>query len=240
MAPAFKMKHARGLVSTLQAFRSIFLTPLETLRPQSLRYRPIQSQRQSRFIQNSCPRPFAHSRALFAETKPKALQDEDIRSEIVQIAADDGKLGAPQRLKDVLGSIDRSQYFVLQVSPGASRQPPVCKIFSKRAVREYIRSKEKAAHATKTAAKQIELNWAIDSHDLAHRLKQLSDFLEKGRKVEIILTRKKGKRAPTPDEIKHVMTSVTETTQKANAILVKPVEGEPGHRVQMVVKKKDD
>lgn len=71
-------------------------------------------------------------------------------------------------------------------------------------------------------------------------MKQLSDFLEKGRKVEIILTRKKGKRAPTPDEIKHVMTSVTETTQKANAILIKPVEGEPGHRVQMVVKKKDD
>lgn len=233
------MQHIRGLVSTAQALRCTFVTPLEITRTQFLRHNPIQSQTQSRIIHSTRPRPSANTGTLNTGAKQNGLQDENIPANFVQIASEDGKLQPPQRLRDALASINRSQYFILQVSPGSREQLPVCRVVSKQAVREYVRSKEKAAHASKTSLKQIELNWAIDSHDLSHRLKKLTEFLEKGRKVEISLTRKKGKRAPTPDEVKQVMASVVETTQKADAAPVKPIEGEPGRRVLMVVKKKD-
>jgi translation initiation factor IF-3 len=85
--------------------------------------------------------------------------------------------------------------------------------------------------------KQIELNWAIDAHDLAHRLKQLTNFLEKGRKVEVIMKRKKAKRSPTVEEIKQVIQSVLDTTREAGGTQVKAMEGEPGKQVIITVKK---
>lgn len=105
--------------------------------------------------------------------------------------------------------------------------------------REAERARAKAAHALKASTKQVELNWAIDAHDLSHRLKQLSKFLGKGRKVEIILTRKQGKRPPTAQEVKHVMDSVLETVREADSLQVRPMEGEPGRHVTLVAKKRD-
>lgn len=209
------------------------------MRTQYLRYTPIRNQTQSRFIQNTPPRLWKNDQPADADTKQGPFQDEDIPSEFIQVVNDEGKLEPPQRLSEILDSLNRNTHFVVQVSPGAPEQPPICRILNKQAVREYIRAKEKAAHVARTSLKQIELNWAIDSHDLSHRLKQLTDFLKKGRKVEILLTRKRRKRAPTPEEIKHLMNSVMETTQKADGMLVKPIEGEPGKQVLMIVKRKD-
>ncbi|OJJ49840.1 hypothetical protein ASPZODRAFT_156877 [Penicilliopsis zonata CBS 506.65] len=227
------MKHIRGLVSAAQALRRTFLTPPQIPnRPQFLRYEPFLARTQLRLIQ--------HSRGPVTD-KSGLVTDEKIRAEFVHIVNESGSLDEPIRLNNVLRSIDRSKFFLLQVSPATPDKPPVCKIVSKQAMREIERTKAKAAvTASKNSVKQIELNWAIDAHDLAHRLKQLRTFLDKGRKVEIILTRKKGKRPPTADEVRNLMTRVMETTQEANAIPVKPVEGEPGKHVVVVVKKRED
>lgn len=87
--------------------------------------------------------------------------------------------------------------------------------------------------------KKIELNWAIDPHDLSHRLKQLANFLDKGRRVDLTLMRKRGKRRPTPEEIQHVMDRVTEGIEAANGCQLKPMDGQPGKQVLMYVKRKD-
>jgi translation initiation factor IF-3 len=229
------MKHTRGLTSITQALRHTFLSPFQTPWVPFVRYnfalRGTQGT-QLRFLQ---------SRSLpNQQSKQKQIRDEDIRSEYIQIVNENGDLEPAMRLRDALRSFDRSENFLIQVSPAQPDRPPICKIVNKMAMREHERAKAKAAHATKTAVKQIELNWAIDSHDLAHRLKQLTSFLEKGRRVEITLTRKKGKRAPTVEEIKNVMDSVLQTTKEADATQIKPMEGEPGKHVTLFVKKKDN
>ncbi|KAF9885101.1 hypothetical protein FE257_000741 [Aspergillus nanangensis] len=230
------MKHIRGLISTTQALRHTFLAPPTFPQTQFLRYTliPVIAQPQSRFY--SIRRRPANAQLL---ARSKQVKDEDIRSQHVQIVNEEGGLDSPMRLRDALNSFDRSENFLLQVSPGSIDRPPVCKIVSRVALREQERAKAKVTHAAKTAVKQIELNWAIDAHDLAHRLKQLTTFLEKGRKVEIILTRKKGKRPPNVEEVKHLMDSVMQTTKEADAVQMRPMEGEPGKHVILVVKKRD-
>ncbi|KAL1969311.1 hypothetical protein VTN77DRAFT_9503 [Rasamsonia byssochlamydoides] len=232
------MKHLHGLVSTAQALRHAFLHTPQIQRLSFQRCQFIQRELRSRFIHYSGHRTAAQTAASTAQAKTGIIQNEAIESEIIQLVNENGSLDTPVRTNDVLRSLQRNEYTLVQVAPGTDDRPPVCKILSKKMLREHERAKAKAAHAAKTSTKQLELNWAIDQHDLSHRLKQLVSFLDKGRKVEIILTRKKGKRAPTADEVNHLMDSVMDTIEEANAVQVKPMEGQPGKHVLIVVKKK--
>lgn len=228
-----RMKHIRGLVSTAQALRRSLL-PLEFTRAPFVKYNVPLRQAQLRFLKYSRSTTDAGPPA-----KPGPIKDEDIPADIVQVVNENGGLDPPVQKADVLRSLQRPEYSLVQVAPATADRPPVCKILSRRVMWEQERAKAKAAHAAKTSLKQIELNWAIDNHDLSHRLKQLVAFLDKGVKVEIILTRKRGKRAPTPEEVKNLMDNVLATIEEANAIQVKAMEGEPGKHVLMTVKKKD-
>ena len=230
------MKHMRGLFSMTQTLRHLFLPHLQIPRTAFL---------PSFRIQNRLPSRSYNSRR---DTNPdpsnppdqqQQLKDENIRSTFIQIANEEGRLNAPVRLANVLRTIERPANFVLQVSPPTEGAYPVCKVVNRVEAREAERARAKAAHALKVSTKQVELNWAIDAHDLSHRLKQLSKFLGKGRKVEVILTRKQGKRPPTAQEVKHVMDSVLETVREADSLQVKPMEGEPGRHVTLVAKNRD-
>ncbi|KAE8163316.1 translation initiation factor IF-3, C-terminal domain-containing protein [Aspergillus tamarii] len=230
------MKHIRGFISTTQALRRTFLAPIETPRPQFLRTAFLPTFTQSRLL--SIRRQPQQQDAQL-QARARQVKDEEIRSEYIQLVNEDGKLDAPVRLHDALLKIERPDNFILQVSPGFRGRAPVCKVVNRLEMREQERAKAKAAHVSKNSIKQIELNWAIDAHDLSHRLKQLTNFLDKGRKVEVILTKKRGKRSPTVEEVKHVMDSVLQATKDANAMQVKPMEGEPGKHVVLAVKRKD-
>lgn len=233
------MKHLQGLVSAAQALRHAFLHPPQIERLSFQRYQFLRGQLRSRFIHYSGPRTASQTTASAAQGKAGVVQNEAIQAETIQIVNENGGLDPPVRTADVLSSLQRSEYTLVQVAPGGDGRPPVCKILSKKMMREQEKAKAKAAHAAKTSTKQIELNWAIDQHDLAHRLKQLASFIEKGRRVELILTRKKGKRAPTAEEVNNLMESVTEAIEEVNAMQVKPMEGQPGKHVMFVLKKKE-
>lgn len=231
------MKPMRSLFST-PALRHLSLSPLQTSQNAFLSSNRIQnqfSQCQSRSLWKG-----SHSRGKESENpEGKQLKDEEIRSDYVRIANSEHQLEPPARLRDVLQSIERPANFILQVAPPTRNELPICRIMNRAAIREYEKAKAKAAQAAKSSNKQIELNWAINAHDLSHRLKQLTNFLDKGRRVEIVLTRKKGKRLPTVEEVKHLMDTVLETVKAADATQVKPMEGEPGKQVTLVVKKRD-
>ncbi|KAL2865403.1 putative translation initiation factor IF3 [Aspergillus lucknowensis] len=229
------MAHTRGLVSTTQALRQIFLVPQTTPRVQFFRYCRI----------GTLPLPrLLHSNRRFRQhprppTNNEQIIDEAIEASYVQVVNDEGRLDPPERLQSVLRSLKRPDSFLLQVSPGTRDQPPVCKIMDRVALQEHERAQAKAARTAKTSLKQMELNWAIDAHDLSHRLKQLTTFIEKGRTVELILTRKMGKRRPTLEEVKGLMDKVLQAVKDANAIQVSPMKGEPGKHLVLAVKKKD-
>jgi translation initiation factor IF-3 len=229
------MNHTRGLMSTAQALRQTFLTSLRTpqlalLQSNPLRnVCPVQNGLQSRFIQHS-------PRLAFGEYN-KWPSNEAIAGPYVQLVNEKNDLDPPVRLSQVLASFDHREWFLQQVGEGAPDKPPVCKILNKKETKVKEKARAKAAKASKVQTKKLELNWAIDAHDLKHRLGQLTNFLEKGAKVELVLTKKKGKRAATVDEIKHVMQSVMDTTKEIGGTQVKAMEGEPGKHVIITVKK---
>lgn len=227
------MKHIRGLISSAQALRQVFIAPIHTYRIGILPSNPLRNAAQTRLFQQSC-------RLQLREYRPPVKappMNGAIRASFVQVVNDEGNLDPPTRLEDVLESFDHADFFLLQVQEGNRDTPPVCKIYNKKEVREHEKAKAKSARSSKVAIKQIELNWAIDAHDLSHRLKQLSTFLEKGRKVEVILTTKKRKRNPTVDEIKQVMQSVLDTIREAGGTQTKPMEGEPGKQLKITAQK---
>ncbi|CAI7570638.1 unnamed protein product [Penicillium glandicola] len=213
------MNHTRGLMSSAQALRHIFITPIRTSR--------------ARFFQQSRWLELREYR----NPVEKPPINEAIRAPFIQVVNDEGDLDPPTRLEDVLESFDHNEFFLLQVQEGDHDNLPICKVYNKKKVREYEKAKAKSARSTKVTLKQIELNWAIDAHDLSHRLKQLSTFLEKGRRVEILLTTKKRKRNPTVDEIKQVMQSVLDTIREAGGTQTKAMEGEPGKQLRITAQK---
>ncbi|KAJ5226229.1 hypothetical protein N7468_007454 [Penicillium chermesinum] len=226
------MHHIRGLMSTAQALRRTFLTPLRQPQVGFLGTHIYQNGLSSRLPQQSI--------RLAGSQTPQSkmpIADEAIKAPWVQLVDAAGDLEAPERLSVILNSFDRSKYFLVQVSPGEGDNPPICKILNKLEYKAREKAKEKAAKASKKLLKEMEFNWAIDAHDLQHRLRQLASFVEKGRRVEILLTRKKHKRAPTVEEIKQVMQGVLDTVREAGGTQIKAMEGEPGKQVKITVQK---
>ncbi|KAL8693558.1 MAG: hypothetical protein Q9218_001644 [Villophora microphyllina] len=166
------------------------------------------------------------------------IRDEGIAVREIQIVNDDKSLRPTQSLQGALASIDRSTYFIIQVgdkvhpryaetprpeagAPDTRPRIPVCKIVDKRSFRLSQAEKRKPKKNAALLTKQIELNWAISQHDLNHRLDRLKEFLNQGKRVEVVFGRKR----------KGWMQRKDVTEQEAHALLhqireaVKTVEG---------------
>lgn len=129
----------------------------------------------------------------------------------------------PQLRNDVLSSLDRKTHRLVCVSPPPSSQSgeewiPTCKIVSKKEQYHADKAKQAQQKAAKKkgspdSIKTLELNWAIDSNDLGHRLKRAEEFLQEGRKVEIVLAKKKGGRIATTEECEAVLERIEEVVE---------------------------
>ncbi|KAF9941115.1 hypothetical protein BGZ75_009251 [Mortierella antarctica] len=128
-------------------------------------------------------------------------RDEEINSPWIQYVTPEGNQGE-KSLARVLRSIDRSQYFLVEVDAGAF--PPICKLFSKKELYEKAKAAKQAKKANELSTKELQLNWGTDPHDLNHKLAKFRAFLEKGHRVEIQVNGKKGK-STTPPERELVM-----------------------------------
>jgi translation initiation factor IF-3 len=69
-------------------------------------------------------------------------------------------------------------------------------------------AKSKVKNIGTQPAKQIELNWAIAEGDLKHRLDAMQVFLEKGRRVEVLLAPKRKGRRATQQEATDILEKV--------------------------------
>lgn len=117
----------------------------------------------------------------------------------------------------------------------ASEFIPPCRIIDKveefKVAQEKRQAKklERKSKAGAEFAKSLELNWAIDHNDLGHRLKRLQEFLEEGRRVEILLATKKKGRKATSEECNNVMERITKTVEDVKgARELRPMEGKLG------------
>ncbi|EEA23173.1 hypothetical protein TMatcc_002033 [Talaromyces marneffei ATCC 18224] len=243
------MSSLRSMSSTSLLLRQAFAASRYTATPSrlfqaSLPIRPI-ARGQTRTILRPAGvilNPTQTTRTGRPQRYSRPINDE-IEADTIQLVDQNGELDVPTRKSNIVLTMRRNEQVLVQLDPGDSSRVPVCKIMSLSEFREEERAKERAVrmakHAAKTSTKQIELNWSIDPHDLSHRLKKLSGFIDKGRTVEIVLTRKRNKRIATADEIKQLMDRLRAAIEEANAHQSKSMEGEIGKTLTITVEKKN-
>ncbi|OAL00177.1 hypothetical protein IQ06DRAFT_276805 [Phaeosphaeriaceae sp. SRC1lsM3a] len=154
--------------------------------------------------------------------------DRAIPGPYINLVDEEGTYHPSVPLSDALAQINRTTQYLVQMSESKvdefgnldPNDVPVVKVVSKIALREqHQRKLELARRQAKglgagPAPKNLELNWAIAPGDLKHRLGRLKEFLDEGRKVEIMLGPKKKGRAATEDEVRGVMISIEEVVQE--------------------------
>ncbi|KAF9975541.1 hypothetical protein BGZ73_000801 [Actinomortierella ambigua] len=124
-------------------------------------------------------------------------RDEEIQSQWIQFINESGQNEGEKRLTSVLRSIDRKQFFLVQVDANAN--PPICKLFSKSELFQKAKKEKQAKKANEIVTKELQLNWGTAEHDLNYKLEKFKGFLLKGYRVEIHITGRKGKSSTKED-----------------------------------------
>jgi hypothetical protein len=135
-------------------------------------------------------------------------------------AADDDRSGQTARELRAL----RSRPKVLE-SP---EYAPICRLLDKQAFAAAAEAKAKEARKQKVGTKELELNWAIAAHDLGHKMRQMHGFLVKGRRVELMLAKKRQSRAATAAEAADLLRAVREAAEATGAREIKSDGRFPG------------
>ncbi|KAK6365473.1 hypothetical protein LTS17_011192 [Exophiala oligosperma] len=156
--------------------------------------------------------------------------NEKIETRYVQEKTPDNKLSEPKPLAQLLRDIDRSEQYVLQLSKSGDGDHAIVQVVQRKDLIQRINSKESAARQSQLAQKekkpkQIELNWAISGNDLQLKMKQLEEFLRKGKKVELLLAARKYQRKATQQEAEELLRTVQEKIQELGATEVVPMQG---------------
>jgi translation initiation factor IF-3 len=213
-------KHISHTVSPMKALYSIFVQPaLTTSRPKL-----------HILSRNATARtaPTAYATRAFTTTQPLHLSkkkparlaevrahkwNEEITAPMIQLVnPETDALDDPVTRYDILNTLDLKTHRLVQLTE--DKPYPVCKIVSKK--EEYAAEKRrkeqqkeiKQAAAKERSVKTLELNWAIDGNDLAHRLEKVRTFLEEGRRVEVVLAAKKRGRKASREECEEVLAKI--------------------------------
>ncbi|KAG5923478.1 hypothetical protein E4U42_004955 [Claviceps africana] len=151
---------------------------------------------------------------------------------------DDGAIEGPLSTSFVLTRIEDHESLrmikpYVPADPAEDRpecQYAVCKIVNK--IDEYERRRElreqKKTSAGKPKTKELELTWSIGAHDLGFKMKQMSGFLTRGCKVEVLVAKKKGGRQADRKEAEAVVARLREEVEENGAREAKPATGSPG------------
>jgi translation initiation factor IF-3 len=202
-------------------------------------------------ISHSSERYFSRCRIVSAPSRtssdpkykpPEARKprNNEIRYRLIQVVNAEGRLDDPVRLQSLLRNLDDKTHYLEQVTPDDPEDPdylPVCRIVNKKEEYELQKGRKSAAKAAKqrsvkssaAGAKTVELSWAIDAHDLSHRLGKLKDFLSQGRRVEVAIAKKKLGRLATTEECENLLRSLKETVESVPGVreLKSDDEGQP-------------
>lgn len=220
----------RVLIQTsFQPARSTITARLQT--PTALPVTQIRTAVRTSLLKHGNKDPRAH---LF-------VVDEQVGSIYINLVQDDGTFIPQQPLRDVLRDMDRISNFLLRVSTAQKDHEypyPVCRIVPKEEVRNMEREKTKKKKTWDDLTKVVEINWSIAQNDLEHQMKRMTQFLEQGLRVEVVLGPKKRGRPATPEEIQATLAKVKETAASIpNVKEYAESEGEAGRVLSMYFSK---
>ncbi|RDL39430.1 uncharacterized protein BP5553_03770 [Venustampulla echinocandica] len=227
------MQSSKCIFSTAAALQRTFITPFEQRQLQFV----FQSSRASSLCRQA-PRllsPLARQQQkryyYVAGTNPvksRLPQNDEIKAFSVHLVNEDGTLGELHRTRFLLDRLVKGEALIMVAEAEAGR-PPVCKIINRKEQAAADREKKKKAQATKdpsSTVKNIELNWAIESNDLGHRMDRLKEFLGKGYKVDLLLQKKRKGRPTTMEEAQELVNTVKQTVEDAGGREYKEMTGD--------------
>ncbi|KAJ2895868.1 putative translation initiation factor if-3 protein [Zalerion maritima] len=140
-------------------------------------------------------------------------------------------LSIPLSTQDVLASLDRKTHYLQVVTfpqPNWELQPyPICVVVDKAASRLAEKSKKKEKREKRVTTKKLELNWAIDTGDLAHKVKRMRQFLEAGFRVDVLLApKRRGVKKAEGKDAKELIAKLEELVEGVKAFEHKKREGQ--------------
>ncbi|KAM5344732.1 hypothetical protein ACJ41O_010594 [Fusarium nematophilum] len=176
-------------------------------------------------------------------------QDHEITDPKIMVF-DNGTYDGPLLTRHVLGRLDPASESLRMMQtyvPGNPKenkpvQYAVCKIVNKKD--EYERQREmrerrRVSRQTVAKTKELELSWAIGEHDLQTKMRQLSGFLGKGWKVEVILGAKKKTKSKVDDAAAaEVLARVKKAVEEVGAKEYKVQDGQVGRTLRLYLEGK--
>jgi len=135
----------------------------------------------------------AHRAAMPGAHHPR---NRDIPHHTVQVVREEGGLGPPTPLSDVLQSIDSKSQYVQLVSEDPQ---PLVKILNK--LEQYNKLKEwqkrQKGVAASNVRKEIQMTWGVESSDFTHKVNKARKELERGSRVELVFAPKANQPVPS-------------------------------------------
>jgi translation initiation factor IF-3 len=169
--------------------------------------------------------------------------NERISSPWVRTKTPEGAVSDPQRLSDLLASINRGKQYVMRLN---REEDPIAivKIVTRLELIQQMHKHEDTLRNQKRLEKekrpkQIELNWAISGNDLSLKMKQMHEFLAKGKKVEILMANKRHARKATPEEAKALLKAVRAKIEEIDAQEITSMDGAILKQATLTVKMRE-
>lgn len=169
-------------------------------------------------------------------------QDHEITDPRIMVL-DNGNFDGPLTTRYVLARLGEDQslrmvqpYIPARPKDNVPAQFAICKIVNKKD--EYERQRElkerrRVSRATAAKTKELELNWAISDNDLNTKLRQLSGFLGKGMKVEVIFGKKKRGKQVDEATANELVGKVKKGAEELSAREHKPADGQVGKTLRL-------
>lgn len=152
-------------------------------------------------------------RAVHNTSTPDATRrprDKEIPFEIVRLVhPETGKLSEPMPLTAVIGSLHKK----LEYAELVTKDPgPIVRIVNKKAAFEKRKLAKKKASivAKRNTHKEVELTWGAAEGDYTHKVGRIREELEKGSRIDLVFSHKKGQILPTPDEMREQVRATVE------------------------------
>ncbi|KAL9622228.1 MAG: hypothetical protein Q9160_003411 [Pyrenula sp. 1 TL-2023] len=188
------------------------------------------------------------SRREEREHHPELTLDEDIPVRFIRLKNEDRTLAPPQRLHNVLASLDRTTTWVQQLSQPTEEDldTVVAKLLSKEDYQRGARQrqkeeKERKRESEKSTPKQMELNWTISPNDLNTKIRQTEGVLAKGRRIDLLIKPKpknKTTKRVSNEEMEKIVKDIRERLVNVGANEWKKSAGKIGEEFVMCWQRK--
>ncbi|CAG8463838.1 2630_t:CDS:1 [Ambispora gerdemannii] len=174
-----------------------------------------------RNFSNSLPFFVTVTSFRLAQSPGRPRRDEEIDIPFVNFVNTEGKMEGIRSTKELLSTINRGKYWLVEVSPNAN--PPVCKLVDKKetfAKQKTLKQKSKVLlHSGHL--KEVQLSWSVSDNDFSRKLSKAKEFLQKGYNLKIIVKTRKGGNRPSPQDEKSMHKRIVDAlTEYAKEIKV--------------------